>query len=367
MRARARGWAAEGETTVDTVVTGASGFIGSALAIHLAATGRRVRGIYLRGGPPARMRRLANAGVCLQRHDLNHDSDVRAALHGARTVVHCAAAVSDWGTHVHFRRHNAELSARVCRLAAAGGCRRFVHASSAAVHGFGRHRDTTEEGPFYPPVNPYQRSKLAAERSVREIMPDAVVLRLGNVYGPDDTNSFYRVLRAIDRGELPAFVDAGKHLTCPVYVDDVVRAFELALEVEAAAGAVMLVTGGERVRWRQILQHAAALLNRDPPRWRVPGRLALPIARVVEHLYRAVPTAGEPPLTVYRVAQTAHDYHFSIARARAVLGYVPATGYRQGFERTVQAYGRDRPSASGTGAPPTPYTHGGPRRGLRPR
>ena len=328
-------------TTVDTVVTGASGFVGAALAIHLAASGRRVRGIYFGGGPPARMRRLADAGVCLRCHDLNRVADARAALQGAGTVVHCAAAVSDWGTRVHFRRHNAELSARVCRLAAEAGCRRFVHASSAAVHGFGRHRDTTEEGPFYPPVNPYQKSKLAAERSVREIMPDAAVLRLGNVYGPGDTNSFYRILQAIDRG-LPAFVDGGRRLTCPLYVDDAVRAFELALEVEAAAGAVLLVTGGERVRWRQILRHAAALLNRKPPRWRMPGRLALPLARVAEHLYRAVPTAGEPPLTVYRVAQTAHDYHFSIGRARAVLGYEPATGYREGFERTVQAYRRDR-------------------------
>ena len=330
------------EPTVDTVVTGASGFVGSALAIHLAATGRRVRGIYFRGGPPERMRRLAEAGVCLRGHDLSRACGARAALQGAATAVHCAGAVSDWGTSAHFRRHNAELSARLCRVAAAqAGCRRFVHASSAAVHGFGRHRDTTEQGPFYPPVNPYQESKLAAERSVRALVPDAVVLRLGNVYGPDDTTSFYRILQAIDRG-LPAFVDAGRHLTCPVYIDDVSRAFELALEAESAAGEVLLVTGGERVRWRQLLLHAAALLGRKPPRWPVPAGLALPAARVVERVYRAVPAAGEPPLTVYRVAQTAHDYHFSIVRARAVLGYAPATGYREGIERTVRAYRRAR-------------------------
>ena len=331
------------EPTVDTVVTGASGFVGSALAIHLAAAGRRVRGIYLRGGPAERMRRLADAGVCLQRHDLRRACGARAALQGAATVVHCAGAVSDWGTAAHFHRHNAELTARLCRASAAAGCRRFVHASSAAVHGFGRHRHTTEQGPFYPPVNPYQVSKLAAERSVRALLPDAVVLRLGNVYGPDDTTSFYRILQAIDRG-LPAFIDAGRHLTCPVYIDDVTCAFELALEVEAAAGATLLVTGGALVTWRQLLSHAAALLGRRPPRWPVPARLALPAARMVESLYRAVPAAGEPPLTVYRVAQTAHDYHFCIARARAVLGYAPATGYREGIERTVRAYRRSRPA-----------------------
>lgn len=227
-------------------MTGASGFIGSALAVRLAATGRRVRGIYLRGGPEDRMRRLAAAGVRLQRHDLSHDHGARAALAGASTVVHCAGAVSDWGTRAHFRRHNEELSARLCRAAAAARCRRLVHAGSAAVHGFGPHRGTTEDGPFYPPVNPYQESKLAAERSVRALMAGAVVLRLGNVYGPDDTTSFYRILQAIDRG-LPAFIDAGRRLTCPVYVDDVARAFELALEVEAAAGEVLLVTGGEQI------------------------------------------------------------------------------------------------------------------------
>ena len=324
-------------------MTGASGFIGSALAVRLAATGRRVRGIYLRGGPEDRMRRLAAAGVRLQRHDLSHDHGARAALAGASMVVHCAGAVSDWGTRAHFRRHNEELSARLCRAEAAARCRRLVHAGSAAVHGFGPHRGTTEDGPFYPPVNPYQESKLAAERSVRALMAGAVVLRLGNVYGPDDTTSFYRILQAIDRG-LPAFIDAGRRLTCPVYVDDVARAFELALEVEAAAGEVLLVTGGERVRWRQLLQHAAALLGRAPPRWPVPAWLALPAAHVIERAWRAVPAAGEPPLTVYRVAQTSHDYHFSIARARAVLGFRPAIDYREGIDRTVRAYRRSRPA-----------------------
>lgn len=327
------------EPVADTVVTGASGFVGSALAIHLAVAGRRVRGIWFRGGPAERMRRLAAAGVCLQRHDLSRDAGARDALQGAATVVHCAGAVSDWGTEGHFRRHNAELTARLCRAAGAAGCRRFVHTSSAAVHGFGPHRDTTEQGPFYPLVNPYQESKLAAERNVRGLLPDAVVLRLGNVYGPDDTTSFYRILRAIERG-LPAFIDAGRHLTCPVYVDDVSRAFELTLGTEAAAGEILLVTGGERVTWRQLLCHAAVLLGRRPPRWPVPARLALPAARMVEHVFRAVPAAGEPPLTVYRAAQTAHDYHFSIARARTVLGFAPATGYREGIERTVRAYRR---------------------------
>ena len=331
------------EPAVDTVVTGASGFVGSALAIHLAASGRRVRGIWFRGGPEERMSRLAAAGVRLQRHDLSGDAGAGAALQGAATVVHCAGAVTDWGTADHFRRSNAELTARLCRAAGAAGCRRFVHASSAAVHGFGPHRDTTERGPFYPPVNPYQESKLAAERSVQTLLPAAVVLRLGNVYGPDDTTSFYRILRAIERG-LPAFVDAGRHLTCPAYVADVARAFELALETEAAAGEVLLVTGGERVTWRHLLCHAALLLERRPPRWAVPARVALPAARMCECLYRAVPAAGEPPLTVYRVAQTAHDYHFSIARAQAVLGYAPATGYRSGIERTVRAYRRSRPA-----------------------
>ena len=325
------------EPAVDTVVTGASGFIGAALAIQLAATGRRVRGIYFRGGPPQRMRRLCEAGVVLQRHDLSTDRGARAALTGGATVVHCAAAVSDWGTRAHFRRHNVELSARVCCAAAAAGCRRFVHASSAAVHGFGPHCGSTEDGPFYAPVSPYQESKLAAEQAVRAAAADAVVLRLGNVYGPDDTTSFYRILQALDGG-LPAFVDGGRHLTCPVYIDDVARAFELALEVEAAAGRVMLVTGGERVRWRQLLGHAARQLGRTPPRWSVPGWLALPAARLVEHGYRGLALAGEPPLTVYRVAQTAHDYHFSIARAQAVLGFAPAVGYRDGLARTVRAY-----------------------------
>lgn len=275
----------------------------------------------------------------MERHDLVTEQGSRSALHGCDAVVHCAAVVGDWGARSQFRRQNVELTRRVCFAAVAAGCRRFVYASSAAVHGFGPHVGSTEQGPFYSLVSPYQESKLAAERIVRATVEDAVVLRLGNAYGPDDTTSFYRILDAIDYG-LPAFVDGGRHLTCPVYINDVIRAFELSLEAKAeiVAGEVMLVTGGERVRWRQLLAYAARRLGRMPPRWSVPAWLTLPAARLVEHFYRGLSLRGEPPLTVYRVAQTACDYHFSIDRARTLLGFMPMVGFQDGVERTVRAY-----------------------------
>lgn len=318
-------------------MTGASGFIGSALAVHLAVTGRRVRGIYHRGGPEARMRGLVDAGVNLERHDLTTEKGACVALRGCSTVVHCAAAVGDWGVQSKFQRQNVEMSRIVTSAAAVAGCHRFVHASSAAVHGFGPHVCSTEDGPFYAPVSHYQKSKLAAERIVRRISPDSVILRLGNVYGPDDTTSFYRILQAIDRG-LPAFIDGGRHLTCPVYIEDVVHAFELSLQVEAAEGKIFLITGGEEVRWRELLFYAAQQLDCNPPRRSLPAWLALPAARLVEQIYNRLSLVSEPPLTVYRVAQVAHDYHFSINQARMLLGFVPSVGFQQGVDRTVRSY-----------------------------
>ena len=332
------------------LVTGASGFIGGWIARGLAARGYAVRALYRRACPPAFLEALAAGGAEVQRRDLAWPEDLRAAVRGADTVVHAAALASDWGDPELFRRQNLEITVRLLEEARASDCRVFVFLGSISVHGFGPHVQTTEEGPYYPLLSSYQKTKkLAEEEVLARNAPGfrTTVLRPADVYGPGDTITFYRLLEAQERG-IRGTLGGGLHLASVVAVEDLVQAVALALESEAGAGQAFNISGGEPATWRQILVHTAALLGVRP--WlELPLFLARPLAALLAAVYGFFGIRRDPPLTPYRVEHVAYDYDFSIEKAQTLLGYAPAVGWREGLERTVAAYRAERGQGGRTG------------------
>jgi nucleoside-diphosphate-sugar epimerase len=324
------------------LVTGASGFIGGWIARGLHERGYAVRALYRRERPPARLAALAAAGVEVVRGDLTRDPDARAAVSAQEAVVH-AAGLLDWGPAELFQRLNVEATARLLAEARADGCRVFLYIGSAAVHGFGPHHRSTEQGPYYAPVSAYQTSKRQAEEAVLAANAPGfrtTVLRPANVYGPGDTTTLYRMLAGQERG-IRTTLGGGRRLTSVVYIEDLVRAVVLALESEAAAGQVFNITSGEQVSWGELMGYSASLLGVHP--W---FELPLPVAWVLAGLlsgsYRLLGIRRDPPLTPYRWAHVAHDFDFSIQKARRLLGYRPQVGWREGLRRTVEAYREDQ-------------------------
>jgi nucleoside-diphosphate-sugar epimerase len=325
------------------LVTGASGFIGGWVARGLAEKGYAVRALYRRPRPPAFLEALAGMGAEVERCDLAWPEDTRAAVRGVQAIVHAAALASDWGDAEAFRRQNVEATMRLLEEARAAGCGVFVFLSSVCVHGFGPHVQTTEEGPYYPLRNPYQRSKKQAEEAVLAANRPgfrAVVLRPANVYGPGDTTTFYRLLDAQEKG-IRGTLGGGLRLTSLVAVEDLVQAVGLALECEQGGGQVFNISGGEPNTWRQLLGYTASLLGARP--WfELPLFVARPLAAALAAVYAFLGIRKDPPLTPYRVEHVAHDFDFSIEKAQKVLGYKPAVGWREGLARTVAAYRADQ-------------------------
>ncbi len=324
---------------MNVLVTGASGFVGGWVSRALQARGEHVRALYRRRDMPYHLMRLSSLGAEVLRHDLTRDGDAAAATRGMDAVVHAAALTIDWGSEDLFRRQNYALTVRLVEAARGSGCRVFLYLGSIAVHGFGRHVDSNEEGPYYPHVNPYQVTKKAAEEYVlSRCQPGfrTTSVRPGIVYGPGDTTTLYPLLDALRLG-VKGTLGGGRSLTCPVYIDDLVDAVVLALDRDASAGQVFNVTGGERVCWAEFLGYAAELLGVRP--W---ASLPIPVARLLAPLLSGVfglfRVSRPPPLTRYRVEQLAHDFHFSIEKARRVLGYEPRVGWREGLRRAVEAY-----------------------------
>jgi nucleoside-diphosphate-sugar epimerase len=334
------------------LVTGASGFIGSHLCASLAARGDSVRALYRRRQAPRPLLDLASArgapsggtGVELFNADLGDPERVREAVVGVDAVVHAAALASDWGSLELFIKANYDATVLLLEAAREAGARSFVYFSSAVVHGFGPHVDTTERGPYYPLKYPYQITKMMTEEYVlAQNAPGfrTTAIRPCNVYGPGDSTSTYRMYDAITDGVF-GYIGRGSALTCPVYIDDLCAGTLAALDSPAAGGQAILLTDGMKVAWKDYVDVMFAAVGSRKRPTRLAKGLAYATALAMTAAARALRSREAPPLTMYRVEQGSQDYHFSNAKARELLGFEPKVFYQEGLALTARAYLEDR-------------------------
>ena len=336
------------------LVTGASGFIGGKLARRLVEEGADTLCLYRRKSPPHALTVLEEQKAKLIRMDIspeirmgqanklgsNCNVDLLPVLEGVDTVYHLASLASDWGQRQVFERINVQGTMNLLDAAEAAGIRRFVYISSLAVHGFGPHRNSTEEGPYYPPTHVYQSTKKKAEElAIARNRPgfEVCVIRPGNVYGPDDTTTLFPIFEAIEKG-IMGTVNKGRALTSPVYIDDLVNVILAAGTSSAMPGQTVNITSGEDITWRQFVDLAARALSVKPPRLDLPAWLALPSAHAMNTLWRAFAAKNAPPLTPYRIMQASQNYHFDISKARRLLGYDPKTFCAAGLPLAAESW-----------------------------
>ncbi|MHC4469580.1 MAG: NAD-dependent epimerase/dehydratase family protein [Planctomycetota bacterium] len=314
-------------------VTGANGFLGSNLVRALLRAGFRVRGLVR---ATSDLSFLEGVDLETVTGDLADGDALRRGAEGAEVLFHVAALASDWGPRRDFIRANVAGTANALAAAASAGVRRFVHISSASVHGFSGYRGRVEDDPTPPSPFHYVETKRMAEELVRrQEHTEAVVVRPGNVYGPRDRVTSLPMLKAMRTGWMGT-LDGGRRLTCPTYVENLVDAVLLAAASPRAAGRTYLVTDGLDITWREWLEELATALGVPAPRLTLRAGLARRIAAGLESVYLAAGSRAAPPLTRYRVANGGTDYHFSIARAREELGFAPRVGLSEACRTTAE-------------------------------
>ena len=306
-----------------TLLTGATGFVGSAVARALLARGYRVRALVR---PRSDRRNVAGLDLTLAEGDLTDPASLAAAVEGCRLLVHVAADYRIWVPDpAAMLRANVAGTEALMRAALAAGVERVVYCSSVAALGLTADGTPADET---TPVNPaaivgtYKQSKYQAEQAVLALVRDAglpaVIVNPSAPVGPRDIRPTPtgRMIADAAAGRMPAYIDTGLNI---VHVDDVGMGHVLALERGRVGERYIL--GEENLLLRDLLALVAEAAGTRPPAIRLPRQLLWPVALGFEALARV--TGIEPLVTQDHLRMARKKMFFSSAKAQAALGYAP--------------------------------------------
>ena len=312
------------------LVTGASGFVGSAVARIAQQKGFAVR-VLVRATSPRKNIEALDADIAIG--DMRDEASMRAALRGVRYLFHVAADYRLWAPDpAEIERANLEGTQATMRAALKEGVERIVYTSSVAtlkVTSAGHSADETAPLTAEQAIGVYKRSKVLAERAVERMIANerlpAVIVNPSTPIGPRDVKPTPtgRIIVEAALGKIPAFVDTGLNL---VHVDDVAAGHLLALERGRIGERYIL--GGENLPLQQMLADIAALPGRKPPTVSLPRWPLYPLAFGAEAVARL--TKREPFVTVDALRMSKNKMYFTSEKAERELGY-RARPYREGL------------------------------------
>ena len=306
-----------------SLVTGATGFVGAAVARALLAQSSHEVRVLAR--PRSDRRNLDGLDVEIVEGSLEDTTSLANAVGGCRYLFHVAADYRLWVPDpAAMFGANVEGTRALMLAALDAGVERVVYTSSVATLGIVKGGDADEMTPstYGDMIGPYKRSKFAAEETVKALISErglpAVIVNPSTPIGPGDVKPTPtgRLIVEAAKGKMPGYVDTGLNL---VHVDDVATGELLAAEHGMIGERYIL--GGENMSLADILGEVARATGRRPPALKIPYAMALPIAAGAEVVARF--TGREPFTTLDGVRMSRKKMYFSSAKAMRELGYAP--------------------------------------------
>ncbi len=304
------------------IVTGAGGFTGSKLCRHLLEHKVRVKAMIR---PEANTDRLKDLDVEIVRGDIGHDDGLSSIdFQHVDTVFHIAAMYRQEGaTRDVFRNINVNGTKRILKKASAARVKRFVHCSTAGVHGWiDRENPANENAPFRP-GDWYQETKLEGEQCATEWgklhnLP-VTVIRPTAICGPGDTR-FLKLFRAIHRRRF-VMIGSGRHHYHFVHVDDLAQGFIKAAQSEKAAGETFIIPGPYSITLQVMVAYICQILDAPLPHLRIP---VFPVTLAAHTCAAICKRIGiTPPLYPRRVDFFTKHRSYDGSKAHTLLAYQP--------------------------------------------
>jgi dihydroflavonol-4-reductase len=308
-----------------TFVTGATGFVGSAVVRHLLSEQISVR-VLVR--PNSDRRNIEGLDVDIVEGDLRERASLERAMKGCLALFHVAADYRLWARDVQeLYQSNVEGTRNIMLAAAEAGVERIVYTSSVATLGLNPDGTPATEDTrvsIQDMIGDYKRSKYMAEEEVRRLVRKdrlpIVIVNPSTPIGPYDIKPTPtgRLILDAARGRMPAYVDTGLNL---VHVEDVAAGHVAAYRRGEIGERYIL--GGENLWLKEILERIASISGRRPPRIRLSHSAVMPIAQLSELMGRVTYGLWEPRATVDGIKMSKKLMFFSSEKAMHDLNYHP--------------------------------------------
>lgn len=317
------------------LVTGATGFAGSAMLRSLVGGGYKVRAL-VRDRSHARALELAGVEVAVG--NMKDSASLTRALRDVNVVYHFASIFRQVGLpDEEFRSVNVEGPSRLIIAASGAGVGRVVHISTVGVHGDIEHPPASESSPFSP-GDIYQRTKLEGEQqavcTAARLGVPLTVVRPAPMYGPRDRR-LLKMFKGVAHRRFP-ILGKGDALFSMVHIDDLVEGVRMAGESPAAVGRTYIIGSDEFMSLNALVDLIAEEAGVKPLKLHLPVWPFYAAGAICESV--CGPLNIEPPLYRRRVAFFTKSRAFDITRARTELGYEPKVSLREGVRSTLAWY-----------------------------
>lgn len=316
------------------LITGATGYIGGKLAEYYY---RKNANLTLLVHDQAKLLPIFRDKCRVFIGDVTRPETLAAAMDGNETLISSAGLLGHWGiSYERLYQVNVVGVENLLRAALDAGVHRIIHLSAGGVTGPVGLEPADETYPAAPRTD-YERTKWEGEKRAlglahREQL-DVLILRPTFTYGPGDPHKL-DLFRSIQKGHF-FFIGNPESTTHPLYIDDLIRGVDLALE-STLSGLAVIIGGAEVVSKRRLMNAIADALGVRRPTLRVPVGGANTLATGFEWSARFL--GFSPPLTHSRVTALSGNWGYSIDRARRELGFQPEVDLEEGIRRTVAWY-----------------------------
>lgn len=320
----------EGKTAL---VTGATGFLGSALTRRLAAEGVQVRAMARAAEKAMFLRNVEN--VKIAKGDVTDAERMLKLAQGCNYVFHVAVSYGNWE-----QQHavNVEGTRNVMQAAAEAKADHFLFVSTIAAYGYSRTGSITEMDALMPVQGePYNISKIQAETIVREIGAQTRlaynIIRPGMIYGPGSGQWTANMFTMAKRKPI-IWIGDGSGSTFPIHVDDVVDLMLILVQHPSANREVFNCVHPDPVTWREFLMAYANLIEGEKARWLgIPAGIVSGLASLAAALAPASSRVKAAPEALQAVLRK--NTTIDMTKARDQLGWQPKIDLQTGIESCV--------------------------------
>ena len=318
------------------LVTGGTGFTGSHLTKRLLSKGHEV--VVLDNQKGLFYDELVKMGAQIHLGSVADQKLVDEVTRGCEVIHHVAAMFRKvnlpkkiyWDVNVEGTRYLLEAALKY-------GVKKFVNCSTCGVHGDVKQEPAREDSPIAP-ADYYQYTKYEGEKIIPQYLGKGlkiVTLRPTAIYGPGDPERFLMLFKRVHKGRFLMFGSGQSHYH-PVYIDNLIDAFELAAASDKGNGEVYLIADEKYCTLNELVTTIAEVLKVNLKLTHLPFRPIWLIALIFEILYK--PTRIDPPIFRRRVDWFRQNRAFSIEKAKRELGYQPKINLKEGLTRTAQWY-----------------------------